>query len=390
MLKSHKDNMAELEAKKAQMKAKFEMEAVSVKAPKKESVEELEQTNIPSDVEVESDYLPSVPKRNFNEMTMIGDVLRDDKGNVNINKEGDGVIFKDFMNRPINEFGYLVDPETGNLLETRKNRVMFDKDLLDESGHVPMPFCVEKYNFNPFELQGDLTFKNSRDPNSFVLTQKGGKLFDKSQHRVSRQGFLLDERGNYIDRKGRKMFDAKQFAPFGGLFPQLYIYSGKKFHLLDIMGIFDRDKNGNIKILRKKDKTGKLTTVDKSGHLVNTKGYLVNSSGHITTRTGKKLFHRDHLKNNEPPKFFPFTRFDAKKITGEFDQDADGLPNILKSSDGLLMDNKGRTVTKKGYLCDSAGNVIDKQGNVMFEKNLLDSEGDIPELFRLQVLRSDS
>ena len=34
--------------------------------------------------------------------------------------------------------------------------------------------------------------------------------------------------------------------------------------------------------------------------------------------------------------------------------------------------------------------MIDKQGRVMFEKEILDSEGDIPKVFRTGLLKTDS
>ena len=33
---------------------------------------------------------------------------------------------------------------------------MFNVEDLDDRGELPAPFCVEKYNFNPHDLQGDL------------------------------------------------------------------------------------------------------------------------------------------------------------------------------------------------------------------------------------------
>lgn len=32
---------------------------------------------------------------------------------------------------------------------------MFDHSEMDERGEIPAPFCVEKYNFNPFNMRGD-------------------------------------------------------------------------------------------------------------------------------------------------------------------------------------------------------------------------------------------
>jgi hypothetical protein len=47
-------------------------------------------------------------------------------------------------------------------------------------------------------------------------------------------------------------------------------------------------------------------------------------------------------------------------------------------------------VNAKGYLIDKNGNVINKNGKVMFEKALLDNEGDIPKVFRTGLLKSDT
>lgn len=44
----------------------------------------------------------------------------------------------------------------------------------------------------------------------------------------------------------------------------------------------------------------------------------------------------------------------------------------------------------KGYLIDKNGNVINNNGKVMFEKALLDNEGDIPKVFRTGLLKSDT
>ena len=33
---------------------------------------------------------------------------------------------------------------------------MFDSKDMDDRGEVPAPFCVEKYNFNPHNIRGDL------------------------------------------------------------------------------------------------------------------------------------------------------------------------------------------------------------------------------------------
>ena len=43
-----------------------------------------------------------------------------------------------------------------------------------------------------------------------------------------------------------------------------------------------------------------------------------------------------------------------------------------------------------GFLVDPIGNIIDIRKRIMFGKHLLDTNGDIPEIFRVNLLRSDS
>lgn len=47
-------------------------------------------------------------------------------------------------------------------------------------------------------------------------------------------------------------------------------------------------------------------------------------------------------------------------------------------------------MNSKGYLIDKTGNVTDQQGNVMFEKEVLDKDGEIPAVFRTGCLQQDS
>jgi len=47
-------------------------------------------------------------------------------------------------------------------------------------------------------------------------------------------------------------------------------------------------------------------------------------------------------------------------------------------------------VNTKGYTVDKQGNVINSSGQVVFERNLLDRNGEIPELFRANLLRTET
>ena len=57
---------------------------------------------------------------------------------------------------------------------------------------------------------------------------------------------MVDEDGSVVDKDGIKRFDWAQFRQFGGLMPKLFNYYGKTFELQEVMGVFDRDNQGNI------------------------------------------------------------------------------------------------------------------------------------------------
>ena len=200
---------------------------------------------------------------------------------------------------------------------------------------------------------------------------------------------MLDSDNNMIDRAGIIKFASQQFKPYNGQMPKLFNYEGAQFDIYDVMGVFDRDASDQIVLIKHQE--GDLSFfMDKGGNLINEKGYLVNKSGDIVTRYGKVLFTASTLKAGEFPKFFPFTRFNAKRLQGVFETDPLGAPILSRNQDGSLIDDEGNTVNAKGYLVDRHGNVCDPKGHKMFEKHLLTPDGDIPQLFRMNVLKSDS
>ena len=84
---------------------------------------------------------------------------------------------------------------------------MFDNKDLDERGEVPAPFCVEKYNFNPHSIRGDLDYDKAGKP--VINKNKRGELVDKKSRRINKKGFLVDRAGNIVDKNGKKKFDRK-------------------------------------------------------------------------------------------------------------------------------------------------------------------------------------
>lgn len=73
--------------------------------------------------------------------------------------------------------------------------------------------------------------------------------------------------------------------------------------------------------------------------------------------------------------------FELADITGDFDIDNAGNAMIIRGKDGKLNDREGRKVNKRGYLVDIEGNVVTKKGLMVFRKDEIDSDGEIPAPF---------
>ena len=92
-------------------------------------------------------------KRKFNVNDILGDFDRDEKSNLVLLQNKDGLAVDKLGNR-VNEKGYLIDDKTGDVVEKEKHKKVFDKKDLDEKGEIPPPFNLEKYNFNPHDVRG--------------------------------------------------------------------------------------------------------------------------------------------------------------------------------------------------------------------------------------------
>ena len=120
---------------------------------------------------------------------------------------------------------------------------MFELSSLDERGEIPVPFCVEKHNFNPFSLKGE--FDLDKQGRLMVVKNKNGELVDKKGLRVNKRGWLIDNNGSVCDRGLKKKFDKKLLTTDGDL-PKLFNYNGRRFDVIDLCGVFERDIKGGI------------------------------------------------------------------------------------------------------------------------------------------------
>lgn len=114
---------------------------------------------------------------------------------------------------------------------------------------------MEKYNFNPMEVVGNLDY-NPKNGKPISIPQKNGDLVDKDGRLVNRSGFMVDKDGNLVDRNGRKKFDRRLLAKNDDL-PSLLNYKGKKFDIKDVIGDFEREGGTGDSVIRR-GKDGKL------------------------------------------------------------------------------------------------------------------------------------
>ena len=124
--------------------------------------------------------------------------------------------------------------------------------------------------------------------------------------------------------------------------------------------------------------------------MVNDRGYIINERGDVCSRAGPVLFEASTLRSGEFAKFFPFTRFSIKTIQGDFELDGANMPILDRKPNGDLNDKQSRLVNAKGYTVDKQGNIINSHGQIVFERSLLDKNGEIPELFRANLLKTET
>ena len=108
--------------------------------------------------------------RDFNEIDIMGKLDRDEKGNIILPVDektgGKPKRMYDQKGRLINQYGYLID-EQGNIVHNTTGVMVFPASDLDERSNIPMPFAIEKFNFNPFDFLGTFFYDDVEDPLSF-------------------------------------------------------------------------------------------------------------------------------------------------------------------------------------------------------------------------------
>ena len=102
--------------------------------------------------------------------------------------------YVDNNGRQVNQKGYLID-HNGDIVN-HLGELVFEKEEMQLNGELPLSFAIERYNFNPFDILGYVV-------NSDKLLS--GKDFNGRA--MNKFGFLVDEEGNIINRRNRKIID---------------------------------------------------------------------------------------------------------------------------------------------------------------------------------------
>ena len=115
-----------------------------------------------------------------------------------------------------------------------------------------------------------------------IQNQATGKTEDHTGKRVNAAGYLIDDHGNIIDKKG-----VIKFYFWELLFqepPKIFKFT--EFSIEWIKGRLDRDVTKNPK---------HNDEFDLDGRRINTLGYLIDDSGNIVDKHGKEVLKREIL-----------------------------------------------------------------------------------------------
>jgi len=80
--------------------------------------------------------------------------------------------------------------------------------------------------------------------------------------------------------------------------------------------------------------------------------------------------------------------FELDDILGEFDVDESGN-FIIKSENGVMVDNNGKKVNGKGYFIDKDRNIINQKGLIIFFAHEVNDDGEIPAPFVYEKHKND-
>lgn len=143
-----------------------------------------------------------ITQRTFNENEIMGDFARDWTGKI-IDRERllKKLYFRDREGHVVNEKGYLIDEDCGDIRSRYSFDVIFESQQLVGLGdcgvELPLPYRIERHNFNPHHCLGNFDFDERDKP--IILKDREGRLIDKNLRRVNASGWLTNREDDVID-----------------------------------------------------------------------------------------------------------------------------------------------------------------------------------------------
>lgn len=112
--------------------------------------------------------------------------------------------YRDFDGLPVNNRGFLLNQTTGAIYSKYSFEDLFMplNGPADDFGDIPMPYRLERFNFNPHSVMGNFDY-DSKTRKPIFLKNKFGQLTDKSFRPVNQFGFLINQQEDIIDDDGQ-------------------------------------------------------------------------------------------------------------------------------------------------------------------------------------------
>jgi hypothetical protein len=318
------------------------------------------------------DKTDKLNQRTFNVNEILGNFPREWTGRIT---NRDHVLrkshFKDLDGQIVNDRGYLIN-EDGDIISKYTYETVFKRhELLGKNkSEIPLPYRMEKYNFNPHECIGNFDYNDKQEP---IIMKHAGGIVDNNLRPVNRGGWLIDKYGNIVDNQGQVKFLREQLDKGKDKdnecqdLAKFYNFDGRRYKIKNIIGQFKRDRNSKEIILCYSGKND-FVSKDLLGRKVNPKGYLVDRAGNIIDKNDQIIWRAHELMYNEPPKICEFTEFSMTWIRGNTAHDVKQNP---QQNDEYDLD--GRRINSLGYLIDQHENIVDVfGGNCLFKSQVLE------------------
>lgn len=107
----------------------------------------------------------------------------------------------------VNEKGYLINEVSGAIRSRYSWEDLFIGEFgsMKELGELPMPYRLERYNFNPHRISGNFDY-DPKTGKPIFLQNKHKTWMDKDWKPVNKYGFLINEKEDIIDKDGQVRF----------------------------------------------------------------------------------------------------------------------------------------------------------------------------------------